>query len=283
MEQVMAQSSALRERDYRAIWRLVGECRELGDDPTLWRQHFLASLSPLVDADISNGGEMSIPDSGPPHDLGVTEWGWHAGFNRHGWVIALERFHRGDIDPVLFPPLFALLKRRGRVTVPRSEFTDDRRWHRSDIYQDAAKLIGVDQALCTFVPIQRACGEYSGWIMFRAKGKRDFGERERRIVERLHVEIAKLVGGTLARYADPSPMDLAPRARQVLGCLLEGDSDKQIAVRLALSPHTVNQYTKTIYGHFGVSGRAELLARWLRRHWSRPAWCASPYTDGHLL
>ena len=133
--------------------------------------------------------------------------------------------------------------------------------------------VGVDQALCTFVPIHRACHEYSGWIMFRAKGKRNFGERERRIVERLHEEIATLVGGALARYSDPSPTELAPRVRQVLRCILEGDSDKQIAARLGLSPLTVNQYTKTIYGHFGVSGRAELSARWLRRHWPRPAWC----------
>ena len=137
----MAQSCALRERDFRAIWRVIGECRELGDAPILWRQHFLASLSPLVDADVSNGGEMAVPVSGPPRDLGVTEWGWHAGFNRQGWVVALERFHRGDIDPVFFPPLFALLKRQGRITVPRAQFADDRRWHRSDLYQDAAKVV----------------------------------------------------------------------------------------------------------------------------------------------
>ncbi len=58
--------------------------------------------------------------------------------------------------------------------------------------------------------------------------------------------------------------------RQVLACLLEGDGDKQIAARLRLSLHTVNEYTKVIFRHFGVRSRPELLTRWVRRKWSVP-------------
>jgi DNA-binding CsgD family transcriptional regulator len=50
----------------------------------------------------------------------------------------------------------------------------------------------------------------------------------------------------------------------VLRCLLEGD-DKQIALRLGLGRHTVNQYIKTIFRHFGTASRGELLARWICR------------------
>jgi DNA-binding CsgD family transcriptional regulator len=57
--------------------------------------------------------------------------------------------------------------------------------------------------------------------------------------------------------------------RQVLRCLLEGDSDKQIAARLRISRYTVNQYTKTLYRRFGVSGRSEHFARWFRRGWGK--------------
>ena len=76
-----------------------------------------------------------------------------------------------------------------------------------------------------------------------------------------------MVGGALAEYQEPAPSQLPPRVRQVLRCLLEGDGDKQIAARLQLSPHTVNQYIKTIYAHFQVNSRPELLARWVRRAW----------------
>jgi DNA-binding CsgD family transcriptional regulator len=52
--------------------------------------------------------------------------------------------------------------------------------------------------------------------------------------------------------------------RQTLDCLLEGDSEKQVAVRLGLSRLTVHQYVTSLYRHFGVSSRAELLARFIR-------------------
>jgi DNA-binding CsgD family transcriptional regulator len=60
--------------------------------------------------------------------------------------------------------------------------------------------------------------------------------------------------------------------RQVLGCLLEGDSDKQAAARLRVSRYTVNQYVKLIFTHFNVTTRGELLARWIKRKWGRGGW-----------
>ena len=89
------------------------------------------------------------------------------------------------------------------------------------------------------------------------------------MVQEAHAVLAPLIGGPLARFAEPSPAELPPRSRQVLWCLLEGDSDKQVATRLGISRLTVNAHTKAIYRHFGVRGRAELLARWIRRGWSR--------------
>jgi len=73
------------------------------------------------------------------------------------------------------------------------------------------------------------------------------------------------VGTALARFSDPSPSDLPPRTRQVLACLLEGDSDKLIAKRLGMSGYTVNGHTKVIFQQIGVQTRMELLALWSRR------------------
>jgi hypothetical protein len=67
----------------------------------------------------------------------------------------------------------------------------------------------------------------------------------------------------------------------VLRCLLEGDSDKQVGLRLGLPRHTVNQYAKQIFAHFGVGSRAELLARWVRRGWGgRFVWAEASPPDG---
>lgn len=53
---------------------------------------------------------------------------------------------------------------------------------------------------------------------------------------------------------------LPPRLKQTLTCLLAGDSEKQAARRLGLSPHTVHVYVKSLYRRFGVNSRGELLA-----------------------
>ena len=87
------------------------------------------------------------------------------------------------------------------------------------------------------------------------------------IVRLFHEELAPLVGRELATANDPRPSELAPRLRQTLRCLLEGDSEKQIAARLHLSGGTVHQYVTGLYRYFRVSSRAELMAYFLRRRW----------------
>lgn len=62
----------------------------------------------------------------------------------------------------------------------------------------------------------------------------------------------------------PEP-GLSPRMRQTLQFLLAGDSEKQIANRLHLSPNTVHVYVKALYERHSVSSRGELLARFIPR------------------
>jgi DNA-binding NarL/FixJ family response regulator len=98
-------------------------------------------------------------------------------------------------------------------------------------------------------------------------------QRAIQIVSLLHDGLAPLIGRALASASDPSPSDLTPRLQQVLLCLVEGDSEKEVAARLTLSPLTVHEYVKRIYHHFGATTRAELMAFLMRRHWA--AWAAS--------
>ncbi len=62
---------------------------------------------------------------------------------------------------------------------------------------------------------------------------------------------------------DVEQFDLAPRVRQTLEYLLAGDSEKQIAARMGVSPHTVHCYVKALYRSYEVSSRGELLARFV--------------------
>ena len=53
------------------------------------------------------------------------------------------------------------------------------------------------------------------------------------------------------------------RLREVLASLMRGLSEKQVALRLGISRHTVHHYTKAIYRFYGVCSRSELLCLWL--------------------
>jgi DNA-binding NarL/FixJ family response regulator len=104
----------------------------------------------------------------------------------------------------------------------------------------------------------------------------------------LLVEFCRLVGARKLAVTEPSssrenagdvgvtrsvPVDvltgeitaLPTRQRQTLLALLDGDSEKQIAIRLSLSPNTVHVYVKSLYRRFNVASRGELLARWVRK------------------
>jgi hypothetical protein len=80
----MSHSTALRLADLRAIHRLVGECRELGDDPVRWRLHQFAVLARLVGGGVVMGGVFAGIRSGRIVGVGLIDWGWENGFDRVG-------------------------------------------------------------------------------------------------------------------------------------------------------------------------------------------------------
>jgi DNA-binding NarL/FixJ family response regulator len=86
-------------------------------------------------------------------------------------------------------------------------------------------------------------------------------ENKRKLV----ADFCKFIGNRVGAYSPQSLLGrgLSPRMRQTLELLLSGDGEKQVALKLKLSQHTVHVYAKSLYRHFGVSSRGELLARCL--------------------
>ena len=56
---------------------------------------------------------------------------------------------------------------------------------------------------------------------------------------------------------------LSPRMRDTLQLLLAGDSEKEVAAKLKLSPHTVHIHVKNVYKRLSVCSRGELMAKCL--------------------
>jgi DNA-binding CsgD family transcriptional regulator len=56
---------------------------------------------------------------------------------------------------------------------------------------------------------------------------------------------------------------MPPRLAQILELLLAGESPKAIARRVGLSLWTVREHVQRLYRRLGVSGRDELMARFV--------------------
>jgi DNA-binding CsgD family transcriptional regulator len=266
----MPRSARLRLCDLRAIHQLVAECRELGDDPVRWRRHFLAGAARLAGAAAATEYEGTWV---PFCFVCNINWGVEeSGFDPHAFDRLNVEFVRTRRGPPLLDYYLAALEKDGGPALSRADVMPDADWYRSDFYRDFIEPTGVDATMYC-ANRRTAAGHLSGLALVRPAGEADFAPRVRPLVREVYTAVVPLIGGSLAGFDDPSPADLPPRVRAVLRCLLEGDSDKQIAARLGITRYTVNHYTKMVYLHFGASTRAELLARWVRRGWGgRFAW-----------
>jgi DNA-binding CsgD family transcriptional regulator len=156
-----------------------------------------------------------------------------------------------------------LLQRRLK-TVHWSGHLGRSSWLRSEFFNLYVKQTKVDDGI--FAHQQLAPGVMCWMFVNRALGDRPFDARQCRLMALLNRELARLRGTKLAPSGEISVTELPPRLREVLIRLMQGDSEKQIAQRLAISPHTVHDYIKQMHARFGVRSRGELLAR-CRNYW----------------
>ncbi len=76
---------------------------------------------------------------------------------------------------------------------------------------------------------------------------------------------APLLGASDESQAAPGP--LTEREIQILGMLLRGLANKQVAAELAISEHTVKFHVSSIYTKLNVSNRTEAVREGLRNGW----------------
>jgi DNA-binding CsgD family transcriptional regulator len=256
----VSKSARLRLGDLREALRLAGECRDLGADPEAWRRHAFRGLTRLIGARAAFGGEIrwrrpdgpiqviqSVDEGLPPADRAV--------------FLEYMRLHGPMNDPIT-----AHLKRlRGRlVTRTRRQLLGDPKWYASEFFHRYHEGAGIDHCVNSLCE-PAADGVINAIGLHRSVGDRDFSAREVRLLHLAHDELGRLIGPVLEWAGTSLVVRLSPRLRQALDGLLAGDSEKQLAARLGISRPTVHDYIDRLYRHFGVSSRAELLARFIRR------------------
>jgi DNA-binding CsgD family transcriptional regulator len=251
--------ASLPADDVRALMRLAGELRELGDDPPRWRRHLLASLETLCGTRAGLTGEIAvIGDPGGRAGLDVVHHELH-GVSPH----EEQRFE----DEVIWNthgPNDAIsgtwAHYQHKFTASRHQLVDDLVWYQSTVANEHFRPFDCGDFIVSMVPLP-ALRAMTSIKLFRAWDDPPFTERERLLVELVADELAR---DWIEPEAAPAGRAMSPRMRQVLALLSAGASEKEVAAALALSTHTVHDYVKQLHRAFGARSRSELLARTAR-------------------
>jgi DNA-binding CsgD family transcriptional regulator len=254
----MTKTERLRIQDVRDAYRLIGECRDLGSDPTLWQPRMLEGSCRLIGAPAAGGGEGRWIQR--PRVIHVFS-AFDSGFDSRGRE-SVAAYHR-ELGPGADPIYRAWPRAGDLVTRTRRQLVSDHTWYRSPAYE-YRRPANLDNQLTSICSIAGG-PEFSVITLSRSPGEREFSPREQRLLSFFHQELGRLIGRSLVSATEPNPDSLSPRLRQTLACLLEGDSEKQVASRLGLSEATTHQYVTTLYRHFGVQSRAQLMAHVFKR------------------
>lgn len=79
----------------------------------------------------------------------------------------------------------------------------------------------------------------------------------------LQVAATRLLRSPRARGSLMDPRATSPAAGEVLNRLLRGQSEKEIAAWLSLSPDLIRALARSIYATYGVRGQPELIAQFI--------------------
>lgn len=258
----MSRSSRLRLDEIRAVFRLLNEVQELRADRSACARRIVGGLCELLRA--RQGALLRWSGFSPRGELRLLQFvpggQWECPAAAAAWEGLMEQPNwRGD------PILDAATRVGGTVvTCRRSQLVSDRDWYSSEVANVVAKQARIDpHMVCWYRRPAGGEDEVRGVALHRAWGDRDFREHERQLFHLFNEELYRLDReGKLDGRPDPAA-GLTPRQREVLMCLLRGDSEKEAARRLAVSRFTVNDHVKAIYRRLGVSSRGELAARFV--------------------
>lgn len=94
-------------------------------------------------------------------------------------------------------------------------------------------------------------------LVARSAGASGFISKEWSAVDVVKAVRTVSLGTEVFAEGGAAKTPLSPREQEVLSLIATGSTNKEIAARLHLSPHTVKEHTSAIYRKLGVRNRAE--------------------------
>jgi DNA-binding CsgD family transcriptional regulator len=260
-------STSIETHDIASLLRLAGEVSELKPDVQSRREHILNRLLDLI------GGRFAVcsevrPSNGQLHCWAVPGSVTFGGDMPPQMREQVQQYVEGNLA-ALDPCVPALLRKGSTTATVRREDVIDRSWFRSEHFNTLRRPWGIGESLYgkLITPDDRRLKV----TLHRELNDQPFTERDLRLMHLFNENLSGLYANPPARpeaaqdVVDPQIRSLPPRLQPVLQRLLAGDSEKQAAAQLGLSPHTIHAYAKLLYRTFAVNSKGELLARFVKQ------------------
>lgn len=247
----------LSRNDIKLVHVLMGECREMWDDPSAWQRHAANAMERWI------GGFC----------------GFLAIFDANVATSVVLDASMGDANDSSAQRLFAELARNGAELWPgRAQVM-----HQLQVmgcasvrYREVVTCAEQDQFFARYLrPIaandvlQAAAtlpsGDRATLALSRGRADRAFTDRDRDLLLAFADALADTVGRQLTTRRQMGRHRLSLRQNQVLAAVLDGDSEKQISARLGISAPTVHEHVTALYRYFGAHSKGELMAYFIRR------------------
>lgn len=140
-----------------------------------------------------------------------------------------------------------------------SDFLTRRERRRLDFYWEVWRPLRIDDSLRVWLPAPAGRAR----VIYLERGKRDYTERERSLLELLRPALIRVQRAAHARRHGNggASASLTGREREILGWIARGKTSRQIGTILSVSPHTVRKHIEHILDKLDVSTRSEAVAR----------------------
>ncbi len=239
--------------DARAIVRLLGDVCGHPGDHIARKRHLMNGICGLVGATSWAWGLSAQMEEGKPS---VHISLLHGGFNEETYAALIQAYSHPAMSTIHAPFAKELEERRCHLTRLNQQIDPEGKWRATEAYPLWNKA-GVDSIIFSLRPLTPST--FSIVAIYRPPGAPPFSRGESRIAHILLSEVPDLHAQGWPQEQLVTLPSLSNRQRVIMEMLVHGYSRNKVAEHLQLSPHTVNDYVKGIFRHFGVHSQAELI------------------------